>query len=79
MMGCTVYRFIQCKELLCLAGDGIGDVIQLLVWEINEIERAEVEKEPKDWPVGDEVMLRDNDNFIEKYHFNIPLYFVAFQ
>lgn len=37
-------------------GDGIGDVVQLLVWEINEIERAEVEKEPKDWPVGDEVM-----------------------
>ncbi|KAK4302502.1 hypothetical protein Pmani_025409 [Petrolisthes manimaculis] len=38
-------------------GDGIGDVVQLLVWEINEIERAEVEKEPKDWPVGDEVGL----------------------
>ncbi|KAK7079320.1 hypothetical protein SK128_021124 [Halocaridina rubra] len=38
-------------------GDGIGDVIQLLVWEINDIERAEVEKEPKDWPVGDEVGL----------------------
>ncbi|XP_069948506.1 uncharacterized protein [Cherax quadricarinatus] len=40
-----------------VGGDGIGDVIQLLVWEINEIERAEVEKEPKDWPVGDEVSL----------------------
>ncbi|XP_066965914.1 uncharacterized protein [Macrobrachium rosenbergii] len=40
-----------------VGGDGIGDVIQLLVWEINEIERAEVEKEPKDWPVGDEVGL----------------------
>ncbi|XP_027218377.1 uncharacterized protein [Penaeus vannamei] len=40
-----------------IGGDGIGDVVQLLVWEINEIERAEVEKEPKDWPVGDEVGL----------------------
>lgn len=38
-----------------MAGEGIGDVVQLLVWEVNEIERVEVEKEPKDWAVGDEV------------------------
>lgn len=49
----------NCICIMCgisFIGDGIGDVVQLLVWEINEIERAEVEKEPKDWPVGDEVM-----------------------
>lgn len=43
--------------LFCISGDGLGDVVQLLVWEINEIERTEVEKEPKDWPVGDEVTM----------------------
>ena len=37
------------------SGESIGDVVQLLVWEVNEIERVEVEKEPKDWAVGDEV------------------------
>ncbi|XP_050687974.1 uncharacterized protein LOC126981210 isoform X1 [Eriocheir sinensis] len=40
-----------------VGGEGIGDVVQLLVWEVNEIERVEVEKEPKDWAVGDEVGL----------------------
>ncbi|CAL4131873.1 unnamed protein product, partial [Meganyctiphanes norvegica] len=39
------------------AGDGIGDTVQLLVWEIGEIEKTEVEKEPPDWPIADLIGL----------------------
>ncbi|XP_076066963.1 uncharacterized protein LOC143040184 [Oratosquilla oratoria] len=42
------------------AGDGLVDVVQMLVWEINEIEHTEVEMEGKDWPIGPEVGLMQN-------------------
>ena len=41
-----------------ITGHNIVDAVEMLVWQINEIEKVEPEKEGKDWPLAELVILK---------------------